>query len=325
MSVLDLISANLLSPVVLCFALGVIATLVKSDLDLPEAFITALSIYLLLAIGLKGGVALSATNLSVLIVPVIGTLALGVAIPCWSYAVMRYAGRFSVADSAAIAAHYGSCSVVTFITAMQFLKQTDHPADGFLPALVAILEVPAIVVALLIARLGARTKGSSWGVVLHEAVAGRSVLLLVGGLIIGYVGGAEQLEKVSVFFVDAFLGILCLFMLELGIKAAGRLGDLKKVGGFLIAFGILMPMFNGTLGVWVGQLCGLQLGGATALGVLAASASYIAAPAAVRVALPEANPTYYLTSSLAITFPFNLAIGIPMFYAIARWLYGVGG
>jgi uncharacterized protein len=322
MSVLDLLIANLLSPVVLFFALGVIATLVRSDLELPQSFITALSIYLLAAIGLKGGVALSITPLSQLTTPIVGTLALGVAIPCWSYAVMRYAGRFSVADSAAVAAHYGSCSVVTFITAMQFLKQTPHPAEGYLPALVAILEVPAIVIALLIARLGARTKGSSWGAVLHEAVSGRSVLLLVGGLIIGYVGGEKQFEKVHVFFSDAFLGILCLFMLELGIKCALRLGDLKKVGLFLIAFGILMPIFNGVLGVWVGQLCGMTVGSATALGVLSASASYIAAPAAVRVALPEANPTYYLTSSLAITFPFNLAVGIPLFYAVAKWMFG---
>jgi len=319
----ELLSANLLSPVVLCFALGVIATLLKSDLELPDAFITALSIYLLLAIGLKGGVALSNTPLKVLITPIVGTLALGIAIPCWSYAVMRYLGKFEVADSAAVAAHYGSCSVVTFITAIQFLQETPHPAEGFMPALVAILEVPAIIVALLIARLYSRTKGSSLGVVLYETVAGRSVLLLIGGMIIGYLGGQRQFDKVSVFFFDAFLGILCLFMLELGIKAASRLKDLRQVGLFLIAFGILMPIFNGVLGVWLGELCGLSVGGATALGVLAASASYIAAPAAVRIALPEANPTYYLTSSLAITFPFNLAFGIPLFYWVARKLFGV--
>jgi hypothetical protein len=324
MSIVDLISSNLLSPVVLCFALGLIATLVKSDLELPDAFITALSIYLLLAIGLKGGVALSETKEPAkLIAPVIGTLALGIAIPCWCYALLKYVGKFNVADSAAIAAHYGSCSVVTFITAMQFLKNTPYPADGYLPALVAILEVPAIVVALLIARLGNRTTGGGWGEILHETLAGRSVLLLVGGLVIGYVGGQKQFDKVQVFYADAFLGILCLFMLELGIKCGSRFGDLKRVGPFLLAFGILMPIVNGTIGILVGQACGLSVGGATALGVLAASASYIAAPAAVRIALPQANPAYYLTASLAITFPFNLALGIPLFYAIAKRFFGV--
>jgi hypothetical protein len=322
MNTFELLQINLLSPVVLCFALGAIAALLKSDLELPDAFVTALSIYLLLAIGLKGGVELRNASLSQLILPIIVTIALGCAIPAWSYAVLRWLGKFEVADAAALAAHFGSCSVVTFIAATTFLVEANAPAEGFLPALVAIMEVPAIVVALIIARSKMQTSGS-WGTVVHEVFAGRSVLLLLGGLAIGYAAGSSGFAPVKLLFVDAFRGILCLFLLELGIKAASRFGDLRKVGPFLFAFSIIMPLLHGVLGVWLGQLCGLSVGGATALGTLAASASYIAAPAAVKIALPEANPAYYLTASLAIAFPFNLAIGIPIYFRIAEALYNV--
>lgn len=320
MSTLELLQSNLLSPVVLCFLLGAVAALLKSDLELPDAFVTALSIYLLLAIGLKGGVELRKAFLGDLVRPILITLALGCCIPAWSYLALRSLGRFGVADAAAMAAHFGSCSVVTFIAATTFLQSAGQPAEGFLPALVAIMEVPAIVVALLIAKTRMKTHGTL-GEVLHEALAGRSVLLLVGGLLIGFAAGPVGFEPVKPVFVDAFRGILCLFLLELGIKAAGRFGDLRRVGPFLLVFSIVAPVVHGALGVWLGHLCGLSVGGATALGTLAASASYIAAPAAVRIALPEANPAYYLTSALAITFPFNLALGIPLYFQIAVWIH----
>ena len=323
MDALELVRLNLLSPIVLAFVLGAIATLVRSDLKFPEELYTALSIYLLLAIGLKGGAELAETSLAELWAPALATLGLGLAVPLWSYGLLRRLGRFSVSDAAALAAHYGSVSAVTFIAALSFVDAAGVAAEGFMPTLVAVLEVPAIVVAILIARMQVGGRGS-WGEVLHEVLAGRSILLLLGGLAIGFLSGKEGLAKVSPFFVDLFQGALTLFLLEMGMVAARRFGDLRRVGVFLLAFGMLMPVLHGALGVWLGAVSGLSLGGSTVLGVMAASASYIAAPAAVRIALPQANPGYYLTASLAITFPFNLTVGIPLYHAIARWVHAGG-
>jgi len=322
MNIAEIVQANLLSPVVLAFVLGALATLVKSDLEFPEQIYSGLSIYLLLAIGLKGGVALSETRVHDLFRPAMGTIALGIAIPCWVYLIVKKIGRFSVDDSAALAAHYGSCSVVTFVAAQYFCVQMGHKPEGYMPSLVALLEVPAIVVAMMIARLQEKTGGASWGAILHETFAGRSVLLLIGGMLIGLSVGPVGFEKVAPLFREPFQGFLVLFMLELGMVAAKQFKDLKTVGPFLIAFGIVMPVLHGAAGVWLGHATGLSLGGAVVLGTLAASASYIAAPAACRVGLPRANPGYYLTSALAVTFPFNLAIGIPLYYQFGKWVYG---
>lgn len=318
----ELISANLLSPVILCFVLGIVATLVKSDLELPDAFIVAMSIYLLLAIGLKGGVEISKASFSAMLLPLIVTLVLGMSIPAWSYLILRKLGRFSIEDSAAIAAHYGSCSVVTFIAAGTFLQSVGQPAEGYMPSLVAVLEVPAIVIAILLARV-ATGKQQKWGPMFHEVLSGRSVLLLIGGLLIGAMVGERGYAEVELLFSKAFKGILCLYLLELGMKAATRLGDLRKAGLFLMLFALVMPLVHGMLGIWLGKAAGLSLGGATILGVLAASASYIAAPAAVRITLPQANPAYYLTTSLGITFPFNLTLGIPLYYGAAKWVFSL--
>ena len=320
-STLELVRFNLLSPIVLAFVLGIVATLVRSDLRFPEELYTALSIYLLLAIGLKGGVALSETPLAEFAGPALITLALGVAVPLWSYVILRRLGRFGVADAAALAAHYGSVSAVTFIASLAFVQAVGAPAEGFMPTLVALLEVPAIIIALLLARTQGGGGRGGWGEVLHEVLAGRSILLLLGGLIIGALAGKQGLKPVTPFFVDLFQGALTLFLLDMGMVAARRFGDLRRVGAFLLGFGVIMPVLHGALGVWLGSLVGLSLGGSTVLGVLAASASYIAAPAAVRIALPEANPSYYLTAALAITFPFNLTIGIPLYYALAGLIH----
>jgi uncharacterized protein len=320
MQMLDLVQLNLLSPVVLAFVLGMIATLVRSDLRFPDELYIFLSIYLLLAIGLKGGVELSRTSPAQVWAPILVTLLLGVTTPVTSYAVLRKLGRFSVADSAALAAHYGSVSVVTFIAALAFLDSAGVSYERYLPTLVAILEIPAIVVALVIARvrMGGKT---AWAEVFHEILSGRSILLLLGGLLIGLIVGPDRFQSVAPFFVTPFHGILMLFLLEMGMVTARRLRDLRKVGLFLIAFGILIPLLHGTLGIILGHFVGMSLGGSMMLGVLAASASYIAAPAAVRIALPEANPSYYLTAALGITFPFNLTVGIPLYYAMAKYLF----
>jgi uncharacterized protein len=319
MATVDLLLANLLSPVILAFVLGVIASLIRSDLRLPEAIYNALAIYLLLAIGLKGGVELSRTPLHEFLWPAVVTLFLGVLTPITAYNVLRRLGRMDRVNASAIAAHYGSVSAVTFIVATTFGSLTGAVAEGFMPALVAILEVPAIVVALMIAFTRDKRAGS-WQKALHEVVAGRSVVLLMGGLLIGLVVGVEGYAPVQPFFGAGFMGALTLFLLEMGIVAARRLRDLRKVGLFLVAFGVLVPIFHGLLAVWMGGLAGLSVGGAAVLGAMVSSASYIAAPAAVRIALPEANPTYYLTASLGITFPFNLTLGIPLYFMAAEWL-----
>lgn len=321
MTALELVRLNLLSPVVLAFVLGMIATLVRSDLKFPDELYTALSIFLLLAIGLKGGAALAETPLTELWAPGLATLGLGVAIPIWSYALLRRVGKLGIADSAALAAHYGSVSAVTFIASLSFMEALRVPVEGFMPTLVALLEVPAIIVALLIARMKIGGRGS-WGEVLHEVLAGKSIVLLLGGLAIGALAGAEGLRPVAPFFIDLFHGALTLFLLELGMVAARRFRDLRRVGLFLIAWGVVMPVVHGALAAWMGPWLGLSVGGTTVFAVLAASASYIAAPAAVRIALPEANPGLYLTGALAITFPFNLTVGIPLYYAMAQIAHG---
>ncbi len=317
MSVVEMVRMNVLSPVVLAFALGMVAVLVRSDLAFPEALYTSLSIYLLIAIGLHGGVELSKVSFGVFWKPALATLLLGMAIPVWSYAVLRGLGRFDVANAAALAAHYGSVSAVTFAAILAFLDRQSVPYEGFMPTLVALLEVPAIVVALLIARTKL-SGGGSWHTILRELLTGRSILLLVGGLVIGWLSGEQNYKTVAPLFTTLFQGALVLFLLDMGMVAARRLREVRVAGIFLVAFAIVMPMLHGIIGVLLGGAVGLSTGGRTVLGVLAASASYIAAPAAVRIALPQANPGYYLTAAIGITFPFNLAIGIPLYYTFAQ-------
>ena len=314
------LSSNLLSPIILMFVLGLIASLIRSDLKLPEPIYSALAIYLLLAIGLKGGVELSKTPMSEFIGPALITLFLGILTPVIAYNVLRRLGRFDRINASAIAAHYGSVSAVTFIVAITFGTMTGRPSEGFMPALVAILEVPAIVVALMIAFTREK-KAGSWQDALHEVLSGRSILLLIGGLLIGWIAGPAGFEPIAPFFESGFKGALGLFLLEMGIITARRLEGLKEVGAFLILFGIFVPILHGLLAVWLGGWAGLSIAGSAVLGAMVSSASYIAAPAAVRIAMPEANPTFYLTASLGITFPFNITLGIPLYFAFAEWIF----
>lgn len=324
MDVLELVRLNLLSPMVLAFALGLAATLVRSDLRVPDAMYAALSIYLLFAIGLKGGVALSVTPLSALWLPALVTVAAGAATALTTYAVARRIGRWSVADAAALAAHYGSVSVVTFVAAQAFLDRAGVPYEGFLPALVALLEVPAILVALVIAQRAMAGGAGDLRATVREVFAGRSVVLLVGGLVIGLATGVEGADRVAPFFAAPFEGALTLFLLEMGLVTARRLGELRRGGAFLLGFGVVAPLVHGVAGAALGLAAGLSVGGATVFATMLASASYIAATAAVRLALPEANPGRYLTASLAVTFPFNLVVGIPLYAQVAQALAGGG-
>lgn len=317
----SILAANLLSPVILAFALGVVARLVRSELRLPKELYASLSIYLLFALGLKGGVELSHASLPRFAWPAAVTVLLGCLTPLTSYVVLRRLGRFDAANSAAIAAHYGSVSAVTFIAAQTFVTAMGAQPEGFMPTLLTLLESPGIHIALAIGVLQTGT-GRPLRETLHEILTGRTMILLVGGLIVGLLMGETQWHAVQPFFEGGFKGALTLFLLEMGIIAADRVGDLRKVGLFLVGFGILMPCLHGALGVLLGTLAGLSPGGSTMLGAMAASASYIAAPPAARMNLPSANPTYYLTAALAITFPFNVIVGIPLYFALARALHG---
>ena len=324
----DTLLANLLSPIPLAFALGIITRLLKSEFSLPKDLYASLSIYLLFALGLKGGAELAHSTFSTIALPATVTLLLGVITPLSAFAVLRYFGRFSVSDASGIAAHYGSVSAVTFIAAQQFVQRVGAPAEGFMPTLLALLESPGIHIALAIGAIdrartlasAGTTTGPGIGHVLHEVLTARTMILLLGGLIVGYLMGEPGWKMVTPFFDAPFRGALMLFILEMGIIAGARLGDLKKVGPFLLAFGVLVPILHGALGAVLGHWAGLSVGGCTVLATMASSASYIAAPPAVRVTLPEANPTYSLTASLAITFPFNILAGIPIYYKIAQAL-----
>ncbi len=301
---------------VLAFVLGLIAVWVRSDLKFPDAMYGLLSIYLLFAIGIKGGAELSVTPISSLIGPLLATLVLGVVTPILAFMVLKT--RFDEVNAGAIAAHYGSVSAVTFTAALSFAQVRYANLEGFLPALVAVLEVPGIAIGIALAQRGSGKKSEHlW----HELLTGKGLFVLLGGLVIGTISGKGGLTEVAPLFIDPFKGALTLFLLELGIIAGQRMRDIRQAGAFLIGFGILMPIVNGTLGVAAGTLVGLSEGGAFVLGTLAASASYIAAPAAVRVALPNANPGYALGASLGVTFPFNLALGIPLYAAIASWMH----
>ncbi len=318
---LDLAQANLLSPPVLCFVLGAIALRLRADLGLPEAVYSVLSAYLMLSIGLRGGAELAHEPLASLAGPVAGALALGIAIPLWSYAALRRFWGLGIADAAAMAAHYGSVSAVTFAAVTAMLDRQGTPFEGYAATLLAVMEVPAIIIGIGLARAAGAGSGRPLGS-LGGVLASKSVLLLLGGLVIGALSGPERLAPVQPFFTGLFPGALCLFLLELGRVTAQRLGEFSGAGRRLVAFALIAPPIHAVAGLVVAQAVGLSEGGAVVLATLAASASYIAAPAAVRQALPEANPGFYLTCALGITFPFNIIIGLPLYQAMAGWLYG---
>jgi hypothetical protein len=306
-----------MDPVVLFFLLGVLAKLAKSDLRLPDALYETLSIFLLLAIGLKGGVELARLPLASVATQALAVVAMGFLLPLPAYAILRRGGGLPRPDAASIAAHYGSVSVVTFAVAVTFLTKRDIPYETHMPLFVALLETPAIVTGILLARLGT-LHSVRWRAVAHEVFLGKSVVLLLGGLAIGALAGPDGIAPVKPLFVDLFKGVLALFLLEMGLVAGGRIGDLRRAGPFLIAFGLLVPMVFACVGALVARAVGLSDGGTTLLATMAASASYIAAPTAMRIAVPEANPALSIGAALGITFPFNITAGIPLYLRLAE-------
>ena len=317
MEVLSLGLGNLLSIPVLCFALGFIATRFKSDLHVPDAIMRFLTFYLLLAIGIKGGVALRDSEISQVAWPAAATVALGILLPVLAFLALRALTRLDRVDRGAIAAHYGSTSLVTFTAALVFLEAADFFVEGYVVTLLAIMEIPGIIVGLMLATSRGR-QGRALLTSAREVLTSPSIVLLVGGVIIGAVAGPARFEAVKPFFGDLFVGILCIFLLQMGVTVASRLSSFASAGPGLVVFAVLFPLVAGSLGVVTGSLAGLGAGGATMLGVLCASASYIAAPAAVRLALPQANEGLAITCSLAITFPVNMVVGIPLLAALSE-------
>lgn len=324
---------NLLSPMVLCFVLGLGAALVRSELSVPEAAARIMSIYLLFAIGFKGGVEVSRHGFG----PDIAiAIALGVGLsllmPLLAFAMMRRTTGLSVVDAAAAAGHYGSISIVTFVAATQALNAAGLAYDGYMVAVAAAMEAPAIVIALWIAArhrqpsandpsAASRSARPGASAIPREVFVNGSIILLCGAFVIGWASGDSGYQSISGFIETPFKGVLCLFLLDMGLLAGRYLRDgIGQLGLPVIAVGFYMPLVGAAIAAPLAMMAGLSVGSAALLTTLAASASYIAVPAALRIALPEANPAIYLTLSLGLTFPFNLAIGIPIYIAVAQAL-----
>jgi len=323
---------NLLSPMVLFFLLGVLAAAARSDLSIPESIGKAMALYLMFAIGFKGGAGVSAHGVGadLLLAMAFGVL-LSFAIPILAFALLRLTTGLSRVDAAAVAAHYGSISVVTFVAATEALNTLGISYDGYMVAVVAIMETPAIVAALWLVRRGdgngssgsRGSKGALSGEALREVLFNGSVVLLMGAFFIGWITGEDGLEDVAPLIVDPFKGVLCLFLLDMGLVAARGFRSAREALNLrLFLFGIYMPLMGAALAMIVVSLLDMSPGSAALMVVLAASASYIAVPAAMRLTLPEARPAIYLTMSLGVTFPFNLVFGIPLYIAAAGWVAG---
>lgn len=321
---LALAGANLLTPMILCFALGLFAALARSELTIPEAVAKGMSIYLLFSIGFKGGVAVADHGLDGHLISALAAgIVLSFAIPFVAFALLKLMTRLSATDAAAVAAHYGSISIVTFVTGSAVVQSARLISEGYMVAVAAAMEAPAIISALYLAsRFGGRAEkmdADLW----REILLNGSIVLLVGSFLIGLATGAPGMARIEAFIDAPFQGVLCLFLLDMGLVAGRGMRNARGVlTGSALLFGLVMPVVGAAFGLAAGLLLGLSAGGIALMMVLAGSASYIAVPAAMRVALPDANPSVYLTLSLGVTFPFNLVIGIPAWVAVAQ---AVGG
>ncbi len=323
--ILDLAAGNLISPIILSFVLGLAAALARSDLTIPEAVAKGMSIYLLFAIGFKGGAGVAAHGIdTTLVLTLIVAAILSFGLPFIGYTLLGAMSKLSTIDKAAVAAHYGSISIVTFVTATSVLEAQGIASEGYMVAAAAVMEAPAILSALwIVARAGGGSKGTVDAGLYREILLNGSIVLLIGSFFIGAITGEDGLETIAPFIVAPFQGVLCLFLLDMGLVAGRGLRESRgELGLPTVAFGMLMPLIGSALGLAGALLAGLSPGGAALLMTLSASASYIAVPAAMRVALPEARPSIYLTLSLGVTFPFNLTVGIPLYTALSTAIVG---
>jgi hypothetical protein len=348
MEILELLQSNLLTPIVLFFLFGIIAARIKSDLKIPDAISEFLPIYLLAAIGLHGGIEMRNTGFETMLVPMLVAIGLSLLFTLNHYQILRRLGKFNLFDSYALASTYGAVGAVTFSVGLSFLKNQGVSSEGYLAAILAVLEPVAFILAIFLTNMAVskqiKTKKESLGEiqaeseiemgisetktnlkqVLHESITGKAIVILLGSIIIGYMIGEEGFSSISIVFDELFTGAIVIFLIEMGIIAGQRLEDIKKVGVFLIAFSILMPTFNGILGVLVATALGLSIGGAVMFGLLLASASFIAAPAVLRHAIPQAKPSLYITSALGITFPYNIIILLPILFMVSSIVHNEG-
>lgn len=356
MGILELIQANILTPIVLFFIFGIIAARIKSDLKIPEAISEFLPIYLLAAIGLHGGIEMRNTGFEEMLIPMLVAIALSLLFTLNHYQILRRLGKFNIFDSYALASTYGAVGAVTFSVGLSFLKTQGVESEGYLAAILAVLEPVAFILAIFMTNMAVakqvRAKKQSLtknnptdesqnekdlgmlGLeqtkikltqVLHESITGKAIVILLGSIIIGYLIGETGFEPIKIVFDDLFTGAIVIFLIEMGIIAGQRLDDIKKVGVFLIGFSIIMPTINGIIGVLVATLLGLSLGGAVMFGLLLASASFIAAPAVLRHAIPQAKPSLYITSALGITFPYNIIVLLPIMFMVSSIVHNVEG
>jgi len=348
MEILELIQSNLLTPIVLFFIFGIIAARIKSDLKIPDAISEFLPIYLLAAIGLHGGIEMRNTGFETMLVPMLVAIGLSLLFTLNHYQILRRLGKFNLFDSYALASTYGAVGAVTFSVGLSFLKNQGVSSEGYIAAILAILEPVAFILAIFLTNMAVskqiKTKKESIGEiqkeseiemgisetktnlkqVLHESITGKAIVILLGSIIIGYLIGEEGFSSISIVFDELFTGAIVIFLIEMGIIAGQRLEDIKKVGIFLIAFSILLPTFNGIIGVLVATVLGLSLGGAVMFGLLLASASFIAAPAVLRHAIPQAKPSLYITSALGITFPYNIIVLLPIMFMVSTIVHNEG-
>ena len=347
MEILQLIQSNLLTPIILFFLFGIIAARIKSDLKIPEAISEFLPIYLLAAIGLHGGIEMRNTGFENMLIPMLVAIGLSLLMTLNHYQILRRLGKFNIFDSYALASTYGAVGAVTFSVGLSFLKNQGVTSEGYLAAILAVLEPVAFIMAIFLTNMAVskqiRQKKKSFtnddtsdlnmGIqetktklsqVLHESVTGKAIVILLGSIVIGYIIGESGFDSIKIVFDEMFTGAIVIFMIEMGIIAGQRLGDIKKVGIFLMAFAVIMPTFNGIVGVLVATIMGLSLGGSVMFGLLLASASFIAAPAVLRHAIPQANPSLYITSALGITFPYNIIVLLPIMFAVSTLVHGDG-
>ncbi len=348
MEILQLIQSNLLTPIILFFLFGIIAARIKSDLKIPEAISEFLPIYLLAAIGLHGGIEMRNAGFENMLIPMLVAIGISLLFTLNHYQILRRLGKFNLFDSYALASTYGAVGAVTFSVGLSFLKNQGVTSEGYLAAILAVLEPISFIMAIFLTNMAVakqiRIKKQSFtnddvsdieiGIqetktklsqILHESITGKAIVILLGCIVIGYIIGEEGFSSIKIVFDEMFTGAIVIFMIEMGIIAGQRLGDLKKVGAFLIAFAVIMPTFNGIIGVLVATIMGLSLGGAVLFGLLLASASFIAAPAILRHAIPEAKPSLYITSALGITFPYNIIILLPIMFIVSSITHDVEG
>jgi len=344
MDILQLIQANLLTPIILFFLFGIIAARIKSDLKIPNAISEFLPIYLLAAIGLHGGIEMRNTGFENMLIPMFVAIGLSLLFTLNHYQILKRLGKFNLFDSYALASTYGAVGAVHFSVGLSFLKNQGVTSEGYIAAILAVLEPLAFILAIFMTNMAVskqiKAKRKSFGddqstdidvglsetktklsKVLHESITGKAIVILLGSIVIGYIIGEEGFEPIKIVFDEMFTGAIVIFMIEMGIIAGQRLGDIKKVGIFLTAFAILIPTFNGIIGVLVSTAIGLSLGGSVMFGLLLASASFIAAPAVLRQAIPQAKPSLYITSALGITFPYNIIVTLPLLFTLSSILH----